>query len=58
MVETSVLYELKGAYLTGGDQLFHEGGPYHIDTRPLISRASKWTDRDLRCERFKGRLLR
>ena len=24
-------------------QLFHEGGPYHIDTSPLICRPSQWT---------------
>ena len=25
-------------------QLFHAGGPYHIETSPLTKRANKWTD--------------
>ena len=23
---------------------FHDGGPYHIETSPLIYRANQWTD--------------
>ena len=25
-------------------QLFHDGGPYHIETSPLIFSANQWTD--------------
>ena len=25
------------------DQLFHDGGPYHMETSPLISRTNQWT---------------
>ena len=25
------------------DQLFHDGGPYHIGTSPLICSANQWT---------------
>ena len=25
------------------NQLFHDGGPYHIETSPLICRANQWT---------------
>ena len=24
-------------------RLFHDGGPYHIETSPLICRANQWT---------------
>ena len=24
--------------------MFHGGGPYHIETSPLVFRASQWTD--------------
>ena len=24
-------------------QLFHDGGPYHIETSPLLCRANHWT---------------
>ena len=27
----------------GGNQLFHDGGPYHIENSPLISQANQWT---------------
>ena len=37
--------------------LFHNGGPYHTETSPLIYSANQWTgflyDRDLRHERVK-----
>ena len=26
------------------DELFHDGGPYHIETSPLICSANQWTD--------------
>ena len=26
------------------DELFHDGGPYHIETSPMICRANQWTD--------------
>ena len=27
-----------------GDVIFHDGGPYHIETGPLICEANPWTD--------------
>ena len=24
-------------------ELFHDGGPYHIETSPLICRVNQWT---------------
>ena len=36
-------------------QVFHEGGPYHMETSPLIPSANQWTGlRDLRHERVKA----
>ena len=26
------------------DELFHDGGPYYIETSPLICSANQWTD--------------
>ena len=34
---------LKFLKLNEGFQLFHDGGPYHIDTNPLVCSANQWT---------------
>ena len=37
------------------NELFHDGGPYHIETSPLICSANQWTGfYDIRHERVKS----
>ena len=37
------------------NELFHDGGPYHIETSPLICSANQWTGfSDIRHERVKS----
>ena len=47
------LTQIKNTFLYNF-QLFHDGGPYHIETRPLIAKQNWFLDdRDLRHERAK-----
>ena len=37
------LFEANNGGTGAGCLLFHDGGPYHVETRPLICPANQWT---------------
>ena len=41
--EKNIMSVRNQCYMNKEDYLFHEGGPYHIETSPLICRANQWT---------------
>ena len=43
LLQTPLEYTSLDTPLQTVNSLFHDGGPYHIETSPLIRKANRWT---------------